>query len=218
MTIYPLNAIRSLALRTQGLVTPNGAESTPTRDVIYRAAEQIGCVQIDTLQMVARAHYLTLWSRLGNYDPADFDALMSATERRLFEGWQHAASIIPLTEYRYQMPHQRRLSAQPGNWYERWLKETHHAEMLPLVLERIRREGALKVSAFERGDHPGGAWWNWRPAKVALEYLYAFGDLMIAGREKFQRIYDLTERVLPEWVDSTEPSPENATVSGSSAV
>jgi len=209
MTIYPLTAVRALALRAQGLHTANGAESTPTRDAIYRAAEQIGCVQIDTLQMVARAHYLTLWSRLGKYNPADFDVLaFDPADRRLFEGWQHAASYIPASEYRYQMPHQRMLREQPDDWYTRWLAKNGHPETIALAKERIVREGALKVSDFERGNHPAGAWWNWRPAKVALEYLFAFGDVMIAERVKFQRVYDLTGRVLPEWVDTTEPTLE----------
>jgi uncharacterized protein YcaQ len=168
----------------------------------------LGCVQIDTLNVVRRSQYLVLWSRLGSYDPANFDLLQSGSGRRLFEGWQHAASIIPLTEYRYQMPRQRMLREHPSNWYTRWLSENKNPEIVEHVRERIRSEGALRVSDFERGDHPAGTWWNWRPAKVALEYLYAFGDLMIAGRVNFQRIYDLTERLLPDWVDTTEPSVE----------
>jgi hypothetical protein len=133
---------------------------------------------------------------------------MFGAERRLFEGWQHAASIIPLTEYRYQMPHQRNLREHPTSWYHRWLDELVQKDFVPQVRERIRREGALKVSNFESDGHKGGTWWNWRPAKVALEFLYAFGDLMIADRVKFQRVYDLTERVLPKWVDTTEPTVE----------
>jgi uncharacterized protein YcaQ len=69
--------------------------------MLYKAIDQLGCIQIDTLHMVRRSHYLVLWSRLGNYSPDDFDALASATDRRIFEGWQHAASLIPLSEYRY---------------------------------------------------------------------------------------------------------------------
>jgi uncharacterized protein YcaQ len=206
MISYPLSALRTLALRAQGLDTTNGF--IPTRDTIYEIVDQIGCVQIDTLHMVRRSHYLVLWSRLGNYAPSEFDSLMSADDRRLFEGWQHAAAIIPLTEYRYQMPHQRNLREHPTNWYNRWLNENVQKDFVPLVLERVRREGALKVSDFESDGHPGGAWWNWRPAKVALDFLYAYGDLMIADRIKFQRVYDLTERVLPAWVDMTEPTAE----------
>jgi uncharacterized protein len=208
MTTYPTSALRAVALRTQGLAAANGTHPAPTRDSIYNAVEQIGCVQIDTLHMVRRSQYLVLWSRLGTYDPADFDALASAADRRLFEGWQHAATIIPLTEYRYQMVHQRNLREHPTNWYNRWLNETVQKDFVPQVLERVRREGALKVSDFESDGHTGGTWWNWRPAKVALEFLYAFGELMAADRVKFQRVYDLTERVLPKWVDTTEPTVE----------
>jgi hypothetical protein len=206
---YPLQAVRTLALHAQGLAAPNGAELPPTRERIYQTVEQVGCLQIDTLQMVARAHYLTLWSRLGAYDRRDFDALVYEPDaRRVFEGWQHAACFIPLSEYRYQMPQQRSLRENPSNWYTRWLSQTGHPETIAFVRERIVKDGACKVSDFERGEHPAGAWWNWRPAKVALEYLFAFGDLMIADRVNFQRVYDLTERVLPNPVPDSEPSAE----------
>jgi uncharacterized protein len=206
MTTYSNAALRAVALCTQNLHTPNKIGLTPTRDTLYSTIQQIGCVQIDTLQMVARSQYLVLWSRLGTYDPKDFDALLFGPERKLFEGWQHAACIIPLTEYRYQMPRQRDLRENPNNWYARWLTEKGRVETTKHVLESVRQEGGRKISDFERGDHPAGAWWNWRPAKVALEYLYAFGELMIANRVNFQRVYDLTERILPKWADTTEPT------------
>jgi uncharacterized protein YcaQ len=126
MISYPLSALRAVALRTQGLDKVDG--SPPTRERIDQVVNQIGCVQIDTLHMVRRSHYLVLWSRLGNYGTAEFDALTSPADRRLFEGWQHAASIIPLKEYRYQLPHQRDLRDHPTNWYNRWLSETVQKE------------------------------------------------------------------------------------------
>jgi hypothetical protein len=126
----------------------------------------------------------------------------------MFEGWQHAASFIPLEDYRYQMPHQRRLREQPSDWYQRWLAKQANAELVPAVLERIRQEGALRASNFGSDGYPRGGWWDWKPAKVALEFLYAFGELMIAKRSNFQRVYDLTERVLPGWVDTSEPGIE----------
>jgi uncharacterized protein YcaQ len=206
MTIYPVSALRAVALRTQALHMANGSEPTPMPDSLFQVVNQIGCVQIDTLQMVRRSHYLVAWSRLGTYEPHDFDALIFGPHRRFFEGWEHAASIIPLTEYRYQMPLQRNLREHPTNWYNRWLNELVQKDLVPQVLERVRKDGAVKVSNFESDGHKSGAWWNWRPAKVALEFLYSFGDLMIADREKFQRVYDLTERVLPKWVDMREPT------------
>ena len=213
MTIYPTSVLRTVALRTQSLHNANGAISSTdkTRNKIYDIVSQIGCVQIDTLHMVRRSQYLVLWSRLGIYNPADFDALTSSVDRRFFEGWEHAACIIPLKEYRYQMPHQRNLREHPTSWYNRWLNDTVQKDFVPQVLDRVRSEGALKVSNFESDGHKGGTWWNWRPAKVALEFLYAFGDLMVTDRVKFQRLYDLTERVLPAWVDVTEPTVEERT-------
>src|SRR5512137_1644684 len=121
MTSYPASALRTLALHTQGLHQPNSIDVPPTPEDLLRVVRQIGCVQIDTLQVVHRSQYLVLWSRLGNYDPGDFDRLQSSPSRQLFEGWQHAACIIPLEEYRYQMPLQRDLRERPTNWYTRWL-------------------------------------------------------------------------------------------------
>src|SRR5690349_2618176 len=93
----PLAAARALAIHTQGLDTPNGEEPAPTLDVINAMVHRVGCVQVDTLHVVARAHYLTLWSRLGTYDMADFDRLIYDPDHRtLFEYWAHAASIMPL--------------------------------------------------------------------------------------------------------------------------
>jgi len=206
MTIYPASALRAVALHTQNLQTANGKESSPVPDSLYQVINQIGCIQIDTLNMVRRSHYLVPWSRMGTYKPNDFDNLIFGPERQLFEGWEHAASIIPLSEYRYQMPRQRHLREHPSSWYNSLLAESVQNVFVPKVLGRLRQEGALKVSNFESDGHKGGTWWNWRPAKVALEILYSQGDLLIADREKFQRVYDLTDRVLPKWVDRREPT------------
>jgi uncharacterized protein len=206
MTTYPNSVLRTVALHTQRLGKAEGP--APTRDILYQTIEQIGCVQIDTLHMVRRSQYLVLWSRLGKYAPEELEALASAADRRIFEGWQHAASLIPLPEYRYQLPRQRKMREHPSTWYNQLLDESQQKDIVPQVLERIRREGGLKVSNFESDGHRRGAWWNWRPAKVALEILFANGDLMIADRIKFQRVYDLAERVLPAWVDRTEPTSE----------
>jgi len=204
---YTLNAVRALALHAQGLGLPMDERPAASLEAVYKMVEQLGCVQIDTLQMVRRSHYLILWSRLGHYNPTDLDRLLfDPKERRLFEGWQHAASIVPLEEYRFQMPHQRRLQEKPNEWFQNWIKQPGHAELMPTVMDRIRREGAVKVSDFEYDGPKRSGWWDWKPVKTALEFLYAYGDLMIADRQNFQRVYDLTDRVLPSWVDRTEPS------------
>lgn len=205
--VYPLAAVRRLALHTQGLATPLGAEPEPGLEAIYKTVENLGCVQIDTLQMVRRSQYLVLWSRLGSYDPADLDRLIyDPGQRRLFEYWKHAASIIPLNEYRYQLPYMRFFREGNHQWGFNWLHEPGNAELADQVLEEVRQRGPLRVSDFEHDGLPRGAWWDWTPAKHALEHLYNTGDLMIANRVKFQRAYDLRERVLPDWVDTSEPT------------
>jgi hypothetical protein len=207
MTIYPLSALRILALHTQKLDTPNGSEPAASLDSVYETVNQLGAVQIDTLQMVARAHYLAIWSRHGTYPPSMFDELAFHPEqRRLFEGWYHAACYVPTHEYRYQIPRQRKLRENGHHWYNEWIKTPGHKELIEATLVRIRTEGGLRTSDFENPEARRSSWWDWKPAKVALEHLYAFGDLMIVERVKFQRVYDLTERVLPAWVDVAEPT------------
>ena len=214
-TSFPLGAIRALVLHAQGLATPLGAEPQPTSDAIYDAVKQVGCLQIDAIHVVHRSHYLVLWSRLGHYDPVDLDRLIygrpdaegEPNPRRLFEGWLHEASIIPLDEYRYQLPHMRRIRATPARMSRQWLSEPDTAETLRQVLERIRREGALRVSDLPYNGPKRDGWFGWKPTKNALVHLGAWGDLIVADRAgNFQLVYDLRERILPDWVDTTEPT------------
>lgn len=208
---YPLSALRAVALHTQGLTTPNDAKTDPTPDAIADLVERLLYVQIDTLQMVRRSHYLALWSRLGAYDVGDLDRLIYvAGERRLFEYWGHAASIIPLSDYALYMPDMRRRCDGPSRWWSQWLENPHNRETVDRVLARITEEGPLRAADFEYDGPQRGSWWDWKPAKRALEHLFACGDLMVADRVNFQRVYDLAERVRPDWVDATEPPREAA--------
>ena len=212
-TVYPLSAVRAVALDSQGLASPhNGA---PDRDAVYAAVERVGWVQIDTLQMVRRSQYLALWSRLGSYDTRHLDGLLSggagsAQGRRLFEYWRHAACLIPLAEYRYSLPQLRRYRRGRGRSGRHWITEPGNRRLVESVLERIRFGGPVRSSDFERDGPRRGSWWDWKPAKRALEHLYDQGDLMVADRVNFQRVYDLAERVLPPWVDVVEPTEAEA--------
>lgn len=208
-TIYPLEAVRTLALHAQGLCVPPDVNGRPGLVQIQAAVEQIGCLQIDSLQMVRRSQYLALWSRLGTYEAADLDRLAYDPQARtLFEGWQHAACLIPLREYRYQIPLMRRLVEDPALSTRTILARPGGAELVEQVRERIRSDGAMRGAEFEYQGPKRGSWWDWKPAKEALEYLYSTGELMVSDRRNFQRVYDLTERVLPEWVDRRPPSVE----------
>jgi uncharacterized protein YcaQ len=205
---YPLHAVRAVALHTQALAAE---PPSPTSAAVRAIVEQLGCLQIDTLHVVRRAHYLTLWSRLGNYDTAVLDRLAyHPDERALFEYWYHAASIVPFSSYRYCIPQMRWFKEGNSHWYQEWIEAPESAEIIEAVLERIRQEGALRNVDFEHDGKRRGSWWNWKPAKHALEHLYNCGDLMIADRVNFQRVYDLKERVLPDWVDVTELTRDEA--------
>ena len=208
MKTYPLSAARKLAVYSQGLAATKQIDATAKPEDIQKTVERLGCVQLDTLNLVQRSHYLVVWSRLGSYAPADFDALLYAPEKRvLFEGWQRVASIIPLKDYRYQLPRMERMRKNHSEGFLKWFDQEGH-ELMPMVLERIRKEGGLRAADFKYHGPRRGSWWDWKPAKTALEYLFAFGDLMIANRIHFQRVYDLTERVMPEWVDTAQPTME----------
>ena len=195
--IYPLSALRALALHTQRLTAPYATTPAITAAAIVDLVEALGFVQIDTLHVVNRAHYVTLWSRFGSYNTADFDRLIyTPGERRLYEGWGHAASIISLDHYRY---HRWRISSG----FSEWLSKDDNRALAEQTLARIRAEGGLRVADFETAGLKRGPWFDWQPPKMALEALFAHGDLMVAERINFHRVYDLRERVLPGWVDTT---------------
>lgn len=202
-TIYPLSALRTAALHAQRLAAPNHASPAPTPDEIVHVVKALGYVQIDTLSVVNRAHYLTLWARLGSYRLEAFDRLVyNADHRQLYEGWGHAASLIPLEHYRYhRWRKDRTYSFNPA--YREWLSKGRNRKLVEQVLARIRSEGGLRVRDLEYDGPQRGVWYDWKPPKLALEALFARGDLMVAERVNFQRVYDVKERVLPTWVDTT---------------
>lgn len=191
-------AVRRLALSCQGL--DGQWPLPPGHEGAAQVIERLGYVQIDTIAVVQRAHHHVFWARQPEYTPHILHELL-AHDRRVFEGWTHAASYLPLRDYRYYLP---RMCARRAHAQE-WLHE--HQQLVEGVLDRIRAEGPLGAADFEAPEgFARGAWWSWKPAKQALETLLDGGDLMVAERRNFQRIYDLTERVLPGWVDTTEPS------------
>ena len=214
---YPLSAVRALALHAQALDAPPATDAVPDADAIYDVVRRIGWVQLDTLQVVRRSQYIALWSRLGAYDTADLDRLTfddgklgGDNRRRLFEYWMHAACIIPLTLYRCVMPAMQRHRNPTNKRRRQWLEDKANIKLLQDVLEYARVNGGARSADFERPEGKGGAWWDWKPAKVALEHLYNTGELTIANRVNFQRIYGLTDETLPDWVDRTPPSEEEA--------
>ena len=189
-----IETVRALMLFTQGLLHPPATRAS--KEDVLAAIDRVGLLQIDTINVVARAPYLSLWSRLGGYDPAWLEDLLA--EGRIFEYWAHAACFIPIDQYRYH----RRMMLDRVRYhrYREWYLD--HQIDTDQVLEHIRQHGAVRSADFERKDGKKGTWWDWKIEKDALEYWLAAGDVMVSRREKFQRVYDLRERVHPAWDDA----------------
>jgi hypothetical protein len=178
----------------------------PTKSTVLGAIRRMGALQIDTIHVVARSPYLTLFSRLGRYDPVWLDELLA--EGALFEYWAHAASFLPMEDYaifRHRMLQERR---DHGRHTDAWM-DAHRAEV-DEVLAHLRDRGAVRAADFEGNSHRGGGWWQWKPEKRVLEALFDSGEVMIARRDRFQRVYDLRQRVLPAWDDALALSEADA--------
>ena len=208
MKIYSNRSLRVAALQAVGLNTAWDTTS-PSIDRVRDMVDMLGALQIDTINVIQRSHYLTLWSRLGNYDTSIIDKLTGDPEvRAFFEGWYHCACYIPLSEYRYEMVRQLELRSNGHHWYSEWSSDPRNRQVMADVLEKIRATGEVRSASLDGKGTPFATWWNWRPEKMALEHLWTFGELMIRRRENFRKVYDLTERVLPAWVDTTLPTPQ----------
>ncbi|MEJ2615391.1 MAG: crosslink repair DNA glycosylase YcaQ family protein [Ignavibacteriaceae bacterium] len=161
-------------------------------------------VQIDTISVINRAHHHILWNRNSKYSEKHLHDLQ-AKERLIFEYWTHAMSFIPMEDYRYSLPRMKNFRTPKSKWLKYRFDQSK--KYFNYVLDRIKEEGQLSSSDFENDTgKKGGTWWQWKPTKTALEYLFWQGDLMISERKNFQKYYNLPERVLPGNIDLTIPS------------
>mgnify|MGYP003498948818 FL=1 len=188
--------LQHITLERQGLIhtSPFGTG----KEAVLNTMERLGYLQIDTLSIVERAHHHTLWTRLPDYTPAYLEALVE--ERRVFEYWFHAASYLPMRDYRFALPQMLDVKHNASHYYNAT------PEGMQYVLDTIRAEGPKRARDFESKTLKPGSWWNWKPTKLALERLFMQGDLMVSGRKGMEKAYDLRERVLPEGIDLTVPS------------
>jgi len=193
---------RLLHLAAQGLLAPPRRRARKA-DVLA-AIERMRMLQIDTIHVVARSPYFVLFSRVGAYKPQWLDELLDAGA--IFECWAHEACFAPSADFPL---HRRHALDRLGHWAmksaERMRRE--HAAEMNAILARIRASGAMKSADFESKEKRQGGWWGWKDEKRWLEALFALGELMIARREGFQRVYDLAERVRAKMkVESGMPS------------
>ncbi|MGY1841887.1 winged helix-turn-helix domain-containing protein [Modestobacter sp. SYSU DS0875] len=203
----PAALARRMALAAQGFAGPRPSGAVGTRQ-LRRTAERLAVVQIDSVNVLSRSHYLPYFSRLGPYDRAALDAF-SNRRHDLFEYWAHEASFLPV---RLQPCLRWRMDAADREaWGSMTRVQRERPEYVAALLDRVRAEGPLRASQLQeaRPNRPGSMW-NWHAGKAALEYLFFTGALTARARTaSFERVYDLTERVLPAAVVDA-PTPDRA--------
>jgi uncharacterized protein YcaQ len=200
------SAAQRLFLGAQGLLDDPARRATTTS--LQALIHRLGFVQVDTINVLARAHDLTLASRLDGYRPEQLRKLLE-DKRSHFEGFTHDAAAIPTAFFHHWKPRfeRDRTRFQAHAWWQYHFRGTDGAQVVKDVKARIEREGPLKSSDFEHPEKRG-PWWGWKPQKAALDFLWRSGELMIPRREGFQKVYDLTGRVFPE--HHALPCPEPA--------
>jgi len=193
-------AARALMVAAQGL--HRHPKRSATKSAVLEMIRHMGALQIDTINVIARSPYLVLWSRLGTYEPRWLEELLA--EGAIFEYWSHEACFLPIEDY--PLYRHRMLDAVNQGWKyaSEWAAQNRAA--LDQMLAHIHEHGEVRSSDFARTDGQSSGWWDWKTEKRVLETLFTSGDLMIARRHNFQRIYDLRERVLPSWDDAQLPS------------
>ncbi|MCS2153664.1 winged helix-turn-helix domain-containing protein [Scandinavium goeteborgense] len=193
-----LTAARHLHLAAQGLLKK--PRRRPKPGDILSTIQRMSLLQIDTINVVARSPYLVLFSRLGSYPSQWLDEALSRGD--LMEYWAHEACFLPRSDF--SLIRHRMLSPDKMGWKYRqeWMVE--HAAEIELLIEHIQQNGPVRSADFEHPRKGASGWWEWKPHKRHLEGLFTAGKVMVIGRHNFQRIYDLTSRVMPHWDDERD--------------
>lgn len=193
-----LKQARRLALAAQGFTLRKPGAEVQRRHV-RSLLERLGVLQIDSVNALVRSHYLPLFSRLGNYSPSLLEeaAWSGGRHRRLFEYWGHEASLLPLALYPLMRWRMRRAAEGRGIYQQLARFGREQQPVIQRVLGAVREQGALGAGSLTTREERAGPWWDWSDEKHALEWLFAAGEVTVAGRRGFERLYDLPERVLP---------------------
>lgn len=193
-----LSAARHLHLAAQGLLKKPRRRAQPSD--ILSTVQRMSLLQIDTINIVARSPYLVLFSRLGNYQPQWLDNALRQGE--LMEYWAHEACFLPRSDF--ALIRHRMLSPDKMGWKYRqeWMQE--HAAEIEQLIAHIQENGPVRSADFEHPRKGASGWWEWKPHKRHLEGLFTSGKVMVVERRNFQRLYDLTHRVMPHWDDERD--------------
>jgi uncharacterized protein YcaQ len=202
---------RRIALVAQGFRDPR--HTVPTMRTFNRTLARTAVLQIDSVNVLQRAHYMPLFSRMGPYDTELLRRAAEKKPRRIVEYWAHVAAFMPVDLWPH-MRHRMRGFQERGH---EWAAIRHRPELVDTVLAAVRERGASTareldddLGALPRSKEHWG--WNWSETKKVMEYLFAAGELAVAGRNHhFERLYDVPERVIPaEHLDAPEPTLEEA--------
>jgi len=201
---------RRIALAAQGFADP-APVGVPDRRALRRVVGRTGVFQIDSVNVLARAHYLPMFSRVGPYPVSLVDRAAYREPRELFEYWGHMASLLPVDTYpllRWRMD-----EAHTDAWGEMVRVAKDQPELVAAVLAEVRRAGPLSAGEIEESNggrtRRAGPWWDWSHVKRAIEYLFWAGEVTTSSRRGFERLYDVPERVLPAGVLAA-PVPDRA--------
>jgi uncharacterized protein YcaQ len=193
-----LKQARRVALAAQRF---NGRQPplTFTSSHVTQLIEHLGVLQIDSVNALVRSHYLPLYSRLGNYPQKLLDqaAWSQGRQRKLFEYWGHEASLLPVSLYPLMRWRMQRASQGEGIYQQLAKFGREEQATIARVLQAVRDQGALGAGSLSTRQERAGPWWDWSAEKLALEWLFAAGEVTVSGRRGFERLYDLPERVLP---------------------
>jgi len=204
-----LAVARRIALAAQGF-TDRAPTGLPDRRHLRRVLGRTQLLQMDSVNVFERAHYLPLFSRLGPYDKALVDRA-AYRDRELFEYWGHEASLLPVAVQPLLRWRMARAEALEEGWGGPLRVMRERPEFVAEVLRRVEQEGPVTAGALHGGATSSSPWWGWNDTKVALELLFWSGRVATATRRSFERVYDVTERVLPaEVLAVPTPSREDA--------
>lgn len=191
--------LQRIALAAQGLLQakPFGSGLQGAKNAI----KHLGYVQLDTISVIERAHHHTIYSRVPKFKPKMTNQLL--LNKDIFEYWSHAAAFLPIEDFRFSLSYKHAIKSGQTHWYK-----NPDQKLMKEVLARIKSDGPLRSRDLETKAKKSEGWWDWKPAKKAIEQLYMQGDVMVCNREGFQKTYDLTERVLPSQINTTIPTLE----------
>lgn len=199
---------RRIAIAAQGLTLPR-PKTAPGRAHLKRVFDHVGLIQIDSVNVLARSHYLPVFARLGDYPRTLLEDAAWGSRRMLFEYWGHEASLIPSHMqplFRWRMEDAR---AGVGQWAGVRRFGQENQPFIRKVLAEVEKRGPLSSGALEEGGKGQGGWWGWSNGKRAMEWLFWAGLITTRTRRGFERLYDIPERVLPRAVIET-PTPTRA--------